>query len=118
MGLGIKAKSSCPRSFKDAKNDWLRLRLPRRAWKNAKPKPIGSGGAIPMMNSAVGDGAGRPFKRPFGVPEDKAQDNFTDPQSRIMKMGDSLRTVLQRPGSGRCGQSADCGERARQQGCG
>ena len=34
-----------------------------------------------------GDGAGRPFKRPFGVPEDKAQDNFTDPQSRIMKMG-------------------------------
>ena len=28
--------------------------------------------------------AGR-YKRPFGVPEDKAQDNFTDPQSRIMK---------------------------------
>jgi len=31
---------------------------------------------------------GRPtggrFKRPFGVPEDKAQDNFTDPDSRIM----------------------------------
>ena len=25
------------------------------------------------------------YKRPFGVPEDKAQDNFTDPQSRIMK---------------------------------
>lgn len=25
------------------------------------------------------------FKRDFGVPEDKAQDNFTDPQSRIMK---------------------------------
>ncbi|HEX2228505.1 MAG TPA: IS1182 family transposase [Candidatus Binatia bacterium] len=34
-----------------------------------------------------GDGAGRPFKHPFGVPDDKAQDNFTDPQSRIMKMG-------------------------------
>lgn len=33
-----------------------------------------------------GDGAGRPFKRPFGEPEDKAQDNFTDPESRIMKM--------------------------------
>jgi transposase len=29
--------------------------------------------------------AGRPFKRPFAEPEDKAQDNFTDPQSRIMK---------------------------------
>lgn len=35
-------------------------------------------------------GAGRPFKRPFGVPEDKAQDNFTDPQSRIMKMSGSF----------------------------
>ncbi len=28
---------------------------------------------------------GRRFKRDFGVPEDRAQDNFTDPQSRIMK---------------------------------
>ena len=30
---------------------------------------------------------GRPFKRSsqFGVPEEKAQDNFTDPESRIMK---------------------------------
>jgi len=26
-------------------------------------------------------------KRPFGQPEDKAQENFTDPQSRIMKTG-------------------------------
>ena len=34
--------------------------------------------------------AGRPFKRPFGMPDDKAQDNFTDPQSRIMKMGGSF----------------------------
>jgi transposase len=25
------------------------------------------------------------YKRPFGVPEDKDQDNFTDPESRIMK---------------------------------
>lgn len=28
---------------------------------------------------------GRPYKREFGVPEDKAQENFTDPDSRIMK---------------------------------
>ena len=28
---------------------------------------------------------GRRFRREFGVPEDRAQDNFTDPQSRIMK---------------------------------
>jgi len=30
-------------------------------------------------------GGGPRFKREFGVPEDKAQDNFTDPQSRIMR---------------------------------
>ncbi len=28
---------------------------------------------------------GRHFQRDFGVPEDRAQDNFTDPDSRIMK---------------------------------
>jgi transposase len=28
---------------------------------------------------------GRPFTRDFGVPPDDAQDNFTDPESRIMK---------------------------------
>ena len=30
-------------------------------------------------------GRGRPPKRPFGKPPEKAQDNFTDPESRIMK---------------------------------
>ena len=44
-------------------------------------------GRHPDDEQRRGDGAGRPFKRPFGVPEDKAQDNFTDPQSRIMKLG-------------------------------
>jgi hypothetical protein len=28
---------------------------------------------------------GKPFKRPMGEPDPKAQDNFTDPESRIMK---------------------------------
>jgi len=32
---------------------------------------------------------GRPFKRAFGEPEDGAQENFTDPDSRIMKRGAS-----------------------------
>jgi transposase len=41
-------------------------------------------GRHPDDQQRRGDGAGRPFKHPFGVPEDKAQDNFTDPQSRIM----------------------------------
>ena len=30
-------------------------------------------------------GGGGPYKRAFGVPKDKAQENFTDPDSRIMK---------------------------------
>ena len=29
--------------------------------------------------------AGKPYERDFGVPEPKAQDSFTDPESRIMK---------------------------------
>ncbi len=32
-----------------------------------------------------GQGRGRRFKRPFGEPDAKAQENFTDPDSRIMK---------------------------------
>ena len=32
-----------------------------------------------------GTSRGRSYKREFGVPEDKAQENFTDPDSRIMK---------------------------------
>ena len=32
-----------------------------------------------------GNATGGRFKREFGVPDPKAQDNFTDPQSRIMK---------------------------------
>ena len=32
---------------------------------------------------------GRPFQRPFGEPKASAQENFTDPDSRIMKRGSS-----------------------------
>lgn len=34
---------------------------------------------------------GRPCRRAFGVPEDKAQDNFTDPESRIMPTADGFQ---------------------------
>lgn len=47
-------------------------------------------GRHPDDQQRRGDGAGGPFKRPFGVPQDKAQDNFTDPESRIMKLGGSF----------------------------
>jgi IS5 family transposase len=35
-------------------------------------------------------GGGRNFKRDFGVPDEKAQENFTDPESRIMKSSGSF----------------------------
>jgi transposase len=47
-------------------------------------------GRHPDDEQRRGNGAGRPFKQPFGVPEDKAQDNFTDPESRIMKLSGSF----------------------------
>ncbi len=34
---------------------------------------------------------GRHYKRDFGVPEDKAQSNFTDPESAIMKTADGFQ---------------------------
>lgn len=33
---------------------------------------------------------GQPFKSEFGQPQERAQDNFTDPESRIMKMGNGF----------------------------
>ncbi len=36
-------------------------------------------------------GRGRPYKRDVGVPEDKAQSNFTDPESSIMNTADGFQ---------------------------
>lgn len=36
-------------------------------------------------------GRGKSYKRDFGVPDEKAQDNFTDPESRIMKTADGYQ---------------------------
>jgi len=36
-------------------------------------------------------GRGRRYKRDFGVPEDKAQSNFTDPESSIMKTAEGFQ---------------------------
>jgi IS5 family transposase len=33
---------------------------------------------------------GKPFSKKFGTPDEKAQDNFTDPESRIMKSGNGF----------------------------
>ena len=46
-------------------------------------------GRTPDDDPPAGGKRGRPFKRPFGEPPAKAQENFTDPDSRIMKCGSS-----------------------------
>ena len=66
------------------------MRQPRLGWRCARLEADRERGRHPDDEPRRGDGAGRPFKHPFGEPEDKAQDNFTDPQSRIMKMGGSF----------------------------
>lgn len=38
-------------------------------------------------NRPHGGGRGARYKRPFGIPKDTAQENFTDPDSRILKAG-------------------------------
>ena len=89
-GVRVKARKSCRRNFKDGKIDWLRFKQPRRACKSARLKRIGSRDAILRTDSGVGTAPGGLSSELFGVPEDKAQDNFTDPESRIMKLGGSF----------------------------
>lgn len=36
-------------------------------------------------------GRGKPYSRDYGIPQDKAQTNFTDPDSRIMKTNDGFQ---------------------------
>lgn len=56
----------------------MRLEVRQAEADRAKGRSEGDGRKSPR--------GGRRFKREFGVPEEKAQENFTDPQSRIMKM--------------------------------
>jgi transposase len=47
-------------------------------------------GRHPDDQQRPSSGVGRSFKRPFGETKEQAQDNFTDPQSRIMKLSGSF----------------------------
>jgi hypothetical protein len=64
---------------------------PKRAsaWSSASAMPTSSAGRSADDECKPRDEDGNPkggrYKREFGVPEPKAQDNFTDPASRIMK---------------------------------
>jgi hypothetical protein len=58
------------------------------AWSNASARPTSTRAQRrrrPPPARPDGKPKGGRYKREFGVPEDKAQENFTDPDSRIMK---------------------------------
>ena len=59
---------------------------------------------------------GRPYKRAYGEPEDKAQNNFTDPDSAIMKTGaEGFQQCYNAAGGGRWRTSVDCCDGADEQ---
>ena len=62
---------------------------PANAWRNASAKRTSSTAAATTTTAARAVQDGQPkggrYKREFGVPVDKAQENFTDPDSRILK---------------------------------
>ena len=65
------------------------IREAPNAWSNASAKPTTSGSQRRRRPPPARPGrqaqSWARYKREFGVPEDKAQENFTDPDSRIMK---------------------------------
>lgn len=71
---GLRRREDRLRALTQAKK---RLETKQAEVDQAKGRSPGDGRKSPK--------GGRRFQREFGVPEDRAQDNFTDPESRIMK---------------------------------
>ena len=81
---------------------WRRSAPPRLRWRRRRLDP-------PDPEDESGPGAssgmrwqGRPLRGEDGTPPDRAQRNFTDPDSRILPSPRRLRAGLQRPDRGRC----------------
>ena len=51
-------------------------------------------GSSPRFQSCATRRAGEPYKREYGEPDEKAQDNFTDPESRIIEDLDSRQAIF------------------------
>lgn len=73
MPAGLKRRKDRVKAILEAK---ARLEAAQREQDDARGRKPG------MDRNPKG---GRPYKRAYGVPEDKAQSNFTDPESGIMK---------------------------------
>jgi transposase len=65
-----------------------RIREAKRALEQAALEKARAEGKLDADDRPVGPKRGRPPSRPPGTPEPTAQRNFTDAESRIMKMGD------------------------------
>ena len=75
--------TSCPRSCGAGRTDWRRSGRPGRVWRPGNGRRTRRGDGSPVRSATRR--AGGPYKREYGEPDEKAQDNFTDPESRIMK---------------------------------
>ncbi len=75
----------------DRRGDELPEELQHRARRLEKIRAADEArGRHPDDDRRPPSGRGR-YKRDFGVPEDKAQSNFTDPESRIMETGEGYQ---------------------------
>ena len=78
------AATSYPRSCNAERSDWRRLRKRKSVWRRRNAQPMTHAGRKPGQERNP-KGGGQPYKRAYGEPDPKAQSNFTDPESRIMK---------------------------------
>ena len=74
---------SCRRSCIGAKTGWRRSVRRRRVWRRGSGRRTTRAAASRGMTRK--SEGGRAYEREYGEPAEKAQDNFTDPESRIMK---------------------------------
>ena len=89
--LGVdQVEEALPKELQRRQERLAKIQAAKARLEERQAQADGERGRHPDDEQRCGDGAGRPFKRPFGVPKDKAQDNFTDPESRIMKLGGSF----------------------------
>jgi len=85
------------------------IQAPRPRWRHGqRAQDAQDGRRVDDDGNTRGPGGGV-CQRPFGVPEHRAQENFTDPDSRIMKTGEGFSAVLQRAGGGGRRQPVICG---------
>jgi transposase len=65
-----------------------KIRAAKQALEEAAKEKARSEGKLDEQDAPIPPKRGKPPKTPPGTPEPKAQRNFTDPESPIMKMGD------------------------------